>query len=286
MTADYPQFRTLLVLGRISNLPTVWSNCLAAWLLNGGGSWNNFYVLCVGATLLYTGGMFLNDAFDTGFDQQFRKERPIPSGQISAWSVWVIGGAQLLIGWLLMLLIGSSVAFVGLLLLGAIILYDAVHKRTAIAPLVMALCRFLLYVTAGAATLRPMDDTVIWHGLALAAYITGLSFLARCESGQGMVRRWPLLLVLAPLVTNVMVNSNREALSWIASLILLAWLLWCLRGTVGRALQNPGRAVAGLLAGIILLDWSAVPRLSHELALVFVGLFVLALILQRKIPAT
>ena len=29
--------RTLLVLGRASNLPTVWSNCLAGWLLGEGG---------------------------------------------------------------------------------------------------------------------------------------------------------------------------------------------------------------------------------------------------------
>ena len=29
--------RTLLVLGRASNLPTVWSNCFAGWLLGGGG---------------------------------------------------------------------------------------------------------------------------------------------------------------------------------------------------------------------------------------------------------
>ena len=57
-------FRTLLVLGRVSNLPTVWSNCLAAWLLNFGAAWNNFYVLLAGTTMLYVGGMYLNDAFD------------------------------------------------------------------------------------------------------------------------------------------------------------------------------------------------------------------------------
>ena len=27
------QLRTLLILGRVSNLPTVWSNCLAGWWL-------------------------------------------------------------------------------------------------------------------------------------------------------------------------------------------------------------------------------------------------------------
>lgn len=286
MSAAFPQLRTLLILGRISNLPTVWSNCLAAWLLNGGQAWNNFYVLCLGATLLYIGGMFLNDAFDAEFDRQFRKERPIPSGQISVRAVWWIGGTLLLLGWLLLSLTGKSAAIIAPLLVGAILLYDAVHKRTVFAPLIMAACRFLLYVVAASATLRAVSDVVVWHGLALGAYITGLSYLARGESSPGTTRRWPLLLLLAPLVASVMINSHRDAISWIASAILLAWMLWCLRGMVGRAARSVGKSVAGLLAGIVLVDWAAVPQMPNEFNLVFVGLFVLALILQRRIPAT
>ena len=30
-------WKTLLDLGRVSNIPTVWTNCLAGWLLGGGG---------------------------------------------------------------------------------------------------------------------------------------------------------------------------------------------------------------------------------------------------------
>jgi hypothetical protein len=279
------QLRTLLVLGRVSNLPTVWSNCLAAWLLNGGQAWNNFYVLCIGATFLYIGGMFLNDAFDAGFDRQFRKERPIPSGQITVRAVWRIGLTLLLLGWLLLSLLGKPAALATPLLVGAIVLYDAVHKRTVFAPVIMAACRFLLYSVAAAATLRAVNDAVVWHGLALAAYITGLSYLARGESGQGTGRRWPLVLLAAPLVANVMVNSNRDALSWIASALLLAWMFWCLRG-VTRSTYDIANSVAGLLAGIVLVDWAAVPRMAYEFNLVFAGLFILALILQRKIPAT
>ena len=155
---------------------------------------NNFYVLCLGAMLLYIGGMFLNDAFDAEFDRQFRKERPIPSGQISARAVWGVGTTLLLTGWLLMLLLGLSVALMALLLVGSIILYDKVHKRTIFAPVIMAACRFLLYLVAASATLRAVNDAVIWHALALAAYITGLSYLARSESGPGIIRRWPCLL--------------------------------------------------------------------------------------------
>src|SRR5205085_11052794 len=80
----HSQLRTLLILGRVSNLPTVWSNCLAGWILGGGGQLGRLMVLCAGATFLYTGGMYLNDAFDAEFDLQHRPERPIPSGAIRA----------------------------------------------------------------------------------------------------------------------------------------------------------------------------------------------------------
>ena len=82
-----PSLRTLLVLGRTSNLPTVWSNCLAAWWLGGGVQLGALAGVLLGTTLLYLGGMYLNDAFDAGFDAQYRRERPIPSGAISAGQV-------------------------------------------------------------------------------------------------------------------------------------------------------------------------------------------------------
>src|SRR4030095_6179699 len=102
MISTKPSFRTFLILARASNLPTVWSNCLAGWLLGGGGDWLevaiprvrgagvrlNFAILCLGATFLYTGGMFLNDAFDADFDRHFRPERPIASGAISEKEEW------------------------------------------------------------------------------------------------------------------------------------------------------------------------------------------------------
>lgn len=169
MATPEPRLGTLLVLGRISNLPTVWSNCLAAWLLNGGGSCPAFLLLCCGATLLYIGGMFLNDAFDVAFDREFRQERPIPSGHIAACDVWWFGGLLVFFGWLLLFLLGNPVALLALLLVAVIVLYDAVHKRTEVAPFLMALCRFLLYVVAAAATFQNVSDPVIWHGLALAA---------------------------------------------------------------------------------------------------------------------
>ena len=73
-----------LRLGRVSNLPTVWSNALAGMVLASGAPDATLLLgLMLGFSASYTSGMFLNDAFDASFDQVHRPERPIPSGQIS-----------------------------------------------------------------------------------------------------------------------------------------------------------------------------------------------------------
>src|SRR5260221_2068329 len=110
------QLRTLLILGRVSNLPTVWSNCLAGWILGGGVQVARLIVLCAGATFLYTGGMYLNDAFDAQFDLQHRPERPIPSGAIRAATVWKWGLSWLLLGLLSLSLLGKVTTLLAVLL--------------------------------------------------------------------------------------------------------------------------------------------------------------------------
>src|SRR5712692_356833 len=109
--------RTLLILGRASNLPTVWSNCLAGWIMGGESELYKLVLLWVGATFLYLGGMYLNDAFDAQFDQQHRPERPIPSGAMRAEAVWLWGWSWLTLGFFVLCLLGKTTAFLGLLLL-------------------------------------------------------------------------------------------------------------------------------------------------------------------------
>ena len=48
-------------------------------------------LLAAAFSLLYTGGMYLNDAFDREVDARERPERPIPSGRVRAGSVFAIG---------------------------------------------------------------------------------------------------------------------------------------------------------------------------------------------------
>src|SRR5439155_553254 len=111
-----PRLRTLLVLGRVSNLPTVWSNCLAGWWLGGGENFSKLPFLFSGVTLMYLGGMYLNDAFDAEFDRQHRNERPIPSGAIPLRAVWQCGLGLLMVGAGLLFGAGTLPGLLGLML--------------------------------------------------------------------------------------------------------------------------------------------------------------------------
>ena len=280
--------RTFLILGRVSNLPTVWSNCLAGWWLGGRGNSESLPFLFAGLTLLYVGGMFLNDAFDVEFDRQHRKERPIPSGSITLHAVWRWGFVWLAAGLVLLFVVDLTAGALGIALMLCILLYDAIHKLITFSPVLMGLCRFWVYLIAAATGAQGVTGRAIWCGLALMAYVTGLSFLARRESTRGPAQFWPVSLLAAPLLFALLMNVGpyREP-ALLLALVLALWAVRCLRMTFWTGTVNVGRTVSGLLAGIVFVDWLAVaPEISRELSGLFLILFLATLLFQRFIPAT
>lgn len=275
------------MLGRASNLPTVWSNCFAGWLLGGGGAWWVLLPLGLGASLLYLGGMYLNDAFDASFDRQFRRERPIPSEAIEEALVWKLGFAQLGLGWLLLAVLGWDSALLATLLVIAVLVYDAVHKAVAFSPVLMAACRFFLLLVAASTGAVGVTGDGIWNAFGLAGWIVGLSYVAKRESTTGQLQRWPIAPLALPLFFAALYNFHAESQARALLLAggLVAWALWCLRHTMLAGTRNLGLTVAGLLAGICLVDCLAVTP-SWGVSAVFGGLFVMALLGQRFVPAT
>jgi len=282
------QIRTLLILGRVSNLPTVWSNCLVGWLLGGGENYANLPWLFSGVTALYLGGMFLNDAFDVDFDRQHRPERPIPSGAISLPAVWGWGLAWLVLGAVSLMTIGKMAGALALVLLLCIVLYDATHKVITASPWLMGACRFWIYVVAGSCASWGVNGWPIWGGVVLAFYVAGLSHIAQLESSRGRVPYWPLFLLAAPVLLALLMDAgeNRVPALWL-SLVLVLWIARCAWPIFQGGGVNVGRIVSGLLAGIVLVDWLAVaPACPFALHAVFLILFAATLGLQRFVPAT
>jgi 4-hydroxybenzoate polyprenyltransferase len=283
------QLRTLLVLGRVSNLPTVWSNCLAGWWLGGGGHYGKQPLLLFGVSALYTGGIFLNDAFDAEFDRQRRASRPIPSGAIPLATVWRWSFALLGLGALALAVLGKTTGVLALVLLACIIIYDATHRAITASPWLLGLCRFWVYVIAGSTGVGGVNGGPIWCGAALAFYAVGLSSVARRGSFRGPVPYWPLLLLAAPIFLAMLMNTGEaQNTAILLSLVLVLWVARCARTIFQPGEANVGRIVSGLLAGIVLVDWLAVaPQLPHPLSFwVFAPLFGATLVLQRFAPET
>jgi len=279
--------RTLLILGRVSNVPTVWSNCFAGWLLAGGGAWDRFLLLTFAATCFYVGGMYLNDAFDATFDLQHRPERPIPSGAIRVETVWAWGFGWLGVGVACLFGFGQTTIIYALLLVVAILVYDAIHKIFALSPVLMAACRFFLVLLAASAGRNGITGLAIWTALALAAYIIGLSYLARKESTMATVSRWPCLFLAMPLMLALIVNQGEYLSRAIALCVVVAlWMVRCLSFALWSPQRNIGRCVSGLLAGIVLVDLLAAWDGTLATTLTFAALFALALLFQRFVPAT
>ena len=167
-----PSWRTYLRLGRVSNLPTVWTNCLAASILAGAvPDLIRLTLIALAISLLYVSGMFLNDAFDQEFDRRYRPERPIPSGEISGAAVYKIGFALMVLG--LVILFASfpqtGAVFWGMVLAALIVFYDWSHKKTAASPVIMALCRVAVYLRRRDSGPRAIRRICSIFGFRLAA---------------------------------------------------------------------------------------------------------------------
>ena len=282
-----PFLRTLLILARASNLPTVWSNCLAGWLLGGGDDVGALFLVTVGGSFLYVGGMFLNDAFDVDFDRQHRPSRPIPSGAISLGEVWGLGIGWMAVGLVLLVFMGWTTALLALCLIASIVVYDWVHKLIAFSPVLMAFCRFFLFLAAASAGVEGVTGLAIWSAFALACYIVGLSYIAKSESTRGALKYWPCLFLAAPVLLAWLVNQgDYRPRAFVLCAIVGLWIVRNLRFTFWSPDKNFGRTVSGLLAGIVLVDMLAVADAGPWLSFSFLLLFVSALLFQRFIPAT
>lgn len=294
--------RDALVLGRVSNLPTVWSNVLAGATLSGAAllpdAGPTLALLMLAISLLYLAGMYLNDAFDRRIDSRERPERPLPAGRVTVATVYTTGFAMMATGLLMLAAIPREAGPVsadapsvggpllgGLALAAAIVAYDAYHKDNPLSPVVMGLCRALVYGTSAVAFAAPTA------GLALAAvvlwsYLIGLTYAAKQESLDRLGSLWPLTFLAVPFVYALPVAAG----SMFGAALFAGFAVWtglAVRRLFRRVQGDVPRAVGALLAGICLLDGLVILGQGRvDVALIAVALFPLTLAAQRFVPAT
>lgn len=314
------QFETLklhLELGRVSNLPTVWSNVFAGTVLalaTAGAPIHQipFSILLIAMLAMsafYIAGMYLNDACDAAIDQIERSTRPIPSGRISLGSVYIGTLCWFCLGWSLLFLAtlnANSDASRSSWILSAsaltffIILYDKYHKNNPFSPLIMGLCRIMVVTTSYLITMAVLGVEVrtspslflvaplLLPCVVMLVYLIALTFIAKFESSSSMLRAWPIAVLMIPVGNGFAASMHSSQLLAIIPALLLTGAV--LKATDWIRTKKTGgipKAIGLLIAGISLLDAMVMAVAGSVPGFVFgIGAFFLTLLLQRKIPGT
>ena len=266
-------------------MPTVWSNCLAGWWLGGAGSLAGLGALCSGVSFLYLGGMFLNDACDANYDAEFQRSRPVPSGAIELRTLWLLSLVWLGLGLFILACFGTRTALLALGLTGIIMIHNALNKILKYTRLLLALSRFLLYLVAASTASNGITGLTLWSALALVPYVAAIQWMVLAKPPQRVVSKWVIVLLVAPIILALLVNTRSYQLrALLGIVVLIIWVLNCLRYSSWSFSGNVKHAASGLTAGIVVVDYLAVGPDYGGLFFVFLPLFVSTLLLQRIYP--
>lgn len=273
-----PPWLAFCKLCRLPNLFTAWADILAGFFvvsfysserLTGLDFPVELVCLVIASSLIYSAGMVLNDYYDREIDAQQRPDRPIPSGAISAPAALSIAYGMLVAGCLFALLGGyayvDSAAIpwrggvVAVVLSLCVIAYDAVLKRTALAPWIMGSCRFF-NILLGMSLAQDLPPEASWQVFSYDAgqllfaggiglYIVGVTWFARTEavaSDQRMLIAGGLLMLAGigmlaalPLVQPSVVTLAQLTPSGLWGILVLLSLVLARRAVIAITRLEP-----------------------------------------------
>jgi len=230
-----PAMKAYVSLFRISNLPTVWSNVLAALLLCGEAfSWTSALALLMSLSLFYCAGMALNDILDAEIDSQQRAARPIPAGMITI--VQAQRATVLLFvsafSMLFTLPHAATAMCAAAVLVGLIVVYDRYHKGNPCSVFLMAGCRVMVYLVAAGGVTGRFQSSVLLVALCQFGYIVLLSGVARYENRLPRGFSFPLIPLLLAGICLV---------DGISLALILRSPLWLLVGVGGTLMTLAGQ---------------------------------------------
>ncbi len=176
-------------------------------------------LLPLSASLLYLGGMALNDYADRHVDASERPHRPIPSGRVSPGQAALVAHALTAAGLVAASLAGRRTLAVAVPLAAAVYAYDLVLKDTPAGPVAIAACR-TLDVLLGGSVGRLRDDAPA--AAAIGVHTLVLSAVSRHEvegaSPEFAARATAASVLVAGVAAIALVASSRRRLGGLALL--------------------------------------------------------------------
>lgn len=176
---------------RISNAPTVMSGSLVGAAIGANTMPGSaiaalpMTLVTAGTTLLYMGGMVMNDYFDQPMDRRERPDRPIVSGQIPESAALLLAMSLITAAVVLLSLASANAIPWMLLLVACVTAYNLLHRSAVAGPVLMACCRALVPTIAAVACSheqQPDWNLLAFFALPLGLYTLGISIAARNEA--------------------------------------------------------------------------------------------------------
>jgi len=166
-----------------------------------------------------------------------------------------------------------------------IIFYNVWHKTNPFSPLLMGLCRVLVYITSYVACggAEWQNDLLIPLSLVLV-YLMSLSYVAKFEKRNSFLKLWITIFLYVPCFYFVLEYNHFIPLPFV---MFIVWTTVCMRWLKDPYDQNVGLAVSGLIAGISLLDALILASRFTILGVMMAILaWALTLVLQKFIKGT
>ena len=258
--------RALVTLIRPPNVFTAFADALAGLLVCWGAGVSvpdRACAVLLASGCLYLSGIVLNDVFDRDIDAVERPLRPIPSGAIAVRDAALIGAGLMIAGLLIAAWVGRGPMLIAGVLAGCILLYDGGAKKTVLGPFVMGTCRGLdlaLGITAGLGLERDWPAIAVAGPIVLAAYIAGLTWIARDEVDGNTARRARTGLCFLAAVGGavsialiVKPPASWLALGWVTLAMGLAWRNWAPLWNTHDG-PSTGRAIGGGILLVPIID--------------------------------
>jgi 4-hydroxybenzoate polyprenyltransferase len=286
-----PKFRAYLELVRVGNLFSAGADILAAHyyaaaLAAPGDA--NLPTLLAASSLLYAGGVAINDVCDAKRDTIERPERPIPSGRVSRAAALRLSIFLLGTGTVLAMSVSLRSTILAGFLVGSILLYNLHANSTAFAPLVMGACRGLNVALGLDALPTLADASALAPILLMWLYIASVTYFARDEAATSSKRRLVFGTIGVAAATLglvsllwLMPDARRVGAGMAVGLSVLVTFI----GLRGAASPEPAQvqgSVRGFLIALIAFDAVLAGIAAGPVAARNVALFALPMIAITK----